>query len=182
MLRYHAARGLRRSLSRPRAVRRAKVHSTSLAVKGRSSCHRTPSRSLKVSSVPSSLQFHDSARSGTTDCSLFWALDWSNSTRLLNTGMKGTTVEALYSSWIEALGGLSRWNMRSTPPLFCASAAPLEHNVAATTQPIKTLERMLVPLRSTPHIRSRCRQRSLQRLVAVDRFIHAHPILAGVVV
>jgi len=36
----------------------------------------------------------------------------------LNTGMKGTTVEAVDSSWIELLGGLSRWNMRNTPPLF----------------------------------------------------------------
>src|SRR5262245_9224173 len=131
MLRYQAARGLRRSLSRLRPVRRLKVHSTSLAVKGRPSCHRTPLRSLKVSSVPSSFHCHDSARSGTIDFSLFCATAWSNMTRLLKIGMKGTTVEAVDSSWIELLGGLSRWNMRSTPPLFCAKAVPLEHSKTA---------------------------------------------------
>jgi hypothetical protein len=35
-------------------------------------------------------------------------LVWSNSTRLLNTGMNGNTVEIVASSWIEALGGLSQ--------------------------------------------------------------------------
>ena len=72
------------------------------------SCHRTPWRSLKVSSVPSSFQLQDSARSGTINSLVFCAFAWSNSTRLLNTGMKGTTVATAYSSWIEALGGLSR--------------------------------------------------------------------------
>ena len=74
------------------------MHSTSDDVNGRPSCQRTPLRSLKVSSVPSSFQLHDSARSGTIVCSLFCGLAWSNSTRLLNTGMKGTTVETDDSS------------------------------------------------------------------------------------
>src|ERR1700694_544355 len=34
--------------------------------------------------------------------------------------MKGITVEMVASSWIEALGGLSRWVTRSVPPAFCA--------------------------------------------------------------
>ena len=36
--------------------------------------------------------------------------------------MKGMTVEIVASSWIEALGGLSRWVTRSVPPAFCADA------------------------------------------------------------
>src|SRR6266851_6260197 len=44
--------------------------------------------------------------------------------------MKGITVEIVASSWIEALGGLSRWVTRSVPPAFCADAGAL----AATTR------------------------------------------------
>ena len=128
MLPYQLPRGLWRSLSRARPVSRLKVHSTSLAVNAQPSCHFTPRRSLKVSSVLSSFQLHDSARSGTIDLSLFCGTDGSKMTRLLNTGMKGTTVDGLNSSWIEVLGGLSRWNMRSTPPRFCASAASPRHS------------------------------------------------------
>jgi len=36
--------------------------------------------------------------------------------------MKGITVEIVASSWIEALGGLSRWVTLSVPPAFCADA------------------------------------------------------------
>ena len=36
--------------------------------------------------------------------------------------MKGITVEMVASSWIEALGGLSRWVTLSVPPAFCADA------------------------------------------------------------
>ena len=43
------------------------MHLTSLAVNGLPSCHLTPSRSLKVSVLPSSLQFQLVARSGTID-------------------------------------------------------------------------------------------------------------------
>src|ERR1051325_11089279 len=127
MLPYQLPRGLFLSLSRARPVSRLKVHSTSAAVNAQPSCHFTPLRSLKVSSVLSSFQLHDSARSGTIDLSLFCGTDGSKMTRLLNTGMKGTTVDGLNSSWIEVLGGLSRWNRRSTPPRFCASAASPKH-------------------------------------------------------
>src|SRR5258708_37974376 len=112
MLPYQAPRGLLRSLSRDRPVSMLKVHSTSLAVKAQPSCHLTPRCSLKVSSVLSSFQLHDSARSGRIDLSLFCATLGSNTTRLLKIGMYGTTVEGLLSSWIEALGGLCRWNLR----------------------------------------------------------------------
>ena len=43
----------------------SQVHFTSALVKGLPSCHFTPSRSLKVSLVPSSLHAHSVARSGT---------------------------------------------------------------------------------------------------------------------
>src|SRR5262249_36596225 len=70
-LRYHDLRGLRRSLSLDLPVSRSQVHLTSLAVKGLPSCHLTPSRNGKVSSVPSSLHDQPVARSGTIDCKLF---------------------------------------------------------------------------------------------------------------
>ena len=141
MLPYQLPRGLWRSLSRARPVSRLKVHSTSAAVNAQPSCHFTPRRSLKVSSVLSSFQLHDLARSGTIDLSLFCGTDGSNTTRLLNTGMKGTTVDGLNSSWIDVLGGLSRWNMRSTPPRFCASAASPKHSNENTMPTSSTLLR-----------------------------------------
>src|SRR5882757_8751143 len=45
--------------------------------------------------------------------------------------MKGITVEMVASSWIEALGGLSRWVTLSVPPAFCADAGTA---LAATTR------------------------------------------------
>src|SRR5260370_16784916 len=80
--RYHALRGLRRSLASDLPSSMSQVHLTSLAVKGPPSCHLTLSRSLKVSSVPSS--FHDQlvARSGTIDCRLFCGTCWPYMTRL----------------------------------------------------------------------------------------------------
>src|SRR5258707_15885790 len=48
-------------------------------------------------------------------------------TRLLKTGMKGTLVEYVASSWMEALPGLSRWYIRKVPPCFgSAAGATLE--------------------------------------------------------
>src|ERR1700737_2383691 len=85
MLRYQDFRGLTRNLSLDVPVSRSQVHWTSLAVNGLPSCQATPSRSGKVSSVPSSLQDQPVARSGTIDCKLFCGTCWSNMTRLLNT-------------------------------------------------------------------------------------------------
>src|SRR5687768_15559447 len=143
MLPYQLPRGLWRSLSRARPVSRLKVHSTSATVNAQPSCHFTPRRSLKVSSVLSSFQLHDSARSGTIDLSLFCGTDGSKMTRLLNTGMKGTTVDGLNSSRIDVLGGLSRWNMRSTPPRFCASAASPKHSNENTMPTSSTPARLV---------------------------------------
>ena len=108
MLPNQDPRGLLRSLLRARPVHRLNVHSTSLDVKGKPSCHVTFLRSLNVSSVLSSFQRQDSARSGMIDSGVFCAVDGSNITRLLNTGMKATTVDAAVSSRIDALVGLSR--------------------------------------------------------------------------
>src|SRR5262249_13637985 len=121
---YQEARGLARSLFSVLPSRRSNVQTTSLAVNGLPSCHFTPSWSLKVRSLPSALQLHDLARSGTIDCGLFWGLLASNSTRLFITGMLGIIVEFVAHSWIDRVGGLSRWYILSPPPLFCASAAP----------------------------------------------------------
>src|SRR5947208_647500 len=68
---HHVSRKLRRSFSFPLFVNKSKVHLTSAAVNGRPSCHLTPSRSLKVKSLPSSLHDQLVANSGTTDCKLF---------------------------------------------------------------------------------------------------------------
>jgi hypothetical protein len=83
------------------------VHFTSLAVNGLPSCHLTPSRNRKVSSVPSS--FHDQpvARSGTIESRLFCFTCWSNRTRLLKTPIIGRSETTVLSSWIDIEAGLS---------------------------------------------------------------------------
>ena len=86
----------------------SKVHLTSAEVNGLPSCHLTPCFNLNVSFLPPSPQAQLSARSGTSVSVLFCALLWSNITRLLKTGMKGTLIEKVAPSWIEALPGLSR--------------------------------------------------------------------------
>src|SRR5215471_15257728 len=72
-LSYQDLRGLMRSLSLPRPVKRSQVHLTSLAVNGWPSCHLTPRCNDIVSSVPSSFQAHRNAKSGTMDFGLFCA-------------------------------------------------------------------------------------------------------------
>ncbi len=72
--------------------------------------------------LPSSLQVHFSARSGTMSSRLFCFLAGSNMTRLLNTPIIGSTTEIVPSSWIDMLAGLSRWVMRRMPPCFWAEA------------------------------------------------------------
>src|ERR1700757_1182853 len=95
---YHEARGLARSLLSALPSKRSNVQTTSLAVNGLPSCHFTPSCSLMVRSLPSALQLHDVARSGTITCGLFCGLLWSNSTRLFMTGMIGIIVEFVADS------------------------------------------------------------------------------------
>src|SRR5476651_2041804 len=103
------------------------VHFTSFAVNGLPSCHVTPGCSLNVGLVLLSSHDQLSARSGTSLSALFTFSWGSNTTRLLNTAMKGWFTEIVVSSWIEALGGFSRWEICSVPPAFWASAG-----VAAT--------------------------------------------------
>ena len=67
----------------------------------------------------------------------------AKSTRLLNSDMNGSTVELVASSWIEALGGLSRWYIFSTPPLFCASATPEFKTRAAMRPPVRIIGRIV---------------------------------------
>src|SRR5689334_14296597 len=74
---YQDLRGFTRSFSCPVPISRSQVHLTSADVKGFPSCHLTPSRSLKVSSLPSSLQFQLVARSGTIEFRLFCFTFWS---------------------------------------------------------------------------------------------------------
>src|SRR5215472_490848 len=64
---YQDLRGLRRSLFSDLPVSVSQVHLTSWAVNGLPSCHLTPWRSGKVSSVPSSLHDQLTARSGTIE-------------------------------------------------------------------------------------------------------------------
>src|SRR5437764_530253 len=70
---YQDLRGLRRSLSLPLSINRSQVHLTSAAVNGLPSCHLTPWCKGKVSSLPSSLQLHPVASSGTIELRLFCA-------------------------------------------------------------------------------------------------------------
>ena len=64
---YQALRGLTRSFSALLPCTRSQVHLTSAAVNGLPSCHLTPWRRWKVSSVPSSSHDQSVARSGTID-------------------------------------------------------------------------------------------------------------------
>src|SRR5262249_35851972 len=104
-------RGLLRtmsSFSSPLPITASQVHLTSALVNGLPSCHLTPSRSLKVSWVLSAFHVQLSASSGTMPSGLLIFLAGSKNTRLLYTAMKGWLTEIVASSWIEALGGLSR--------------------------------------------------------------------------
>src|SRR6185369_2211983 len=124
-LEYHSLRGFLRMIALSSGTWPAsasQVHLTSADVNNLPSCHFTPWRSLKVSCVWSALYDQLSASSGTILSGLFTFSLGSKTTRLLNTDMKGWFTEIVDSSWIEALGGLSRWEMRNVPPCFCASA------------------------------------------------------------
>src|SRR6266404_7453536 len=122
MLLYQDLRGLRRSLSLALPVSKSQVHLTSAAVKGFPSCHLTPWRSGKVSSVPSSLHDHPVARSGTIEARLFCATSCLYMTRLLKTPIIGRLTAAVASSCNDMLAGLSKCDICRTPPGFWASA------------------------------------------------------------
>src|SRR6516225_11236075 len=72
-LSYQDLRGLTRSLSLPVSISKFQVHLTSAAVNDLPSCHLTPWRSGKVSSLPSSFHSHLVATSGTIESRLFCA-------------------------------------------------------------------------------------------------------------
>src|SRR5712691_6007619 len=122
MLLYQDFRGLRRSFSLDLPVSMSQVHLTSLAVNGLPSCHLTPWRSGKVSSVPSSLHDQLTAKSGTIDCRLFCATSCLYITRLLKTPIIGRLAAAVASSCNDMLAGLSKWDILTTPPCFWANA------------------------------------------------------------
>src|SRR5690349_13607009 len=48
--------------------------------------------------------------------------------------MNGWLTEMVDSSWTEADGGLSRWEMRSVPPCFCAKAGDAAVTKAVVTK------------------------------------------------
>src|ERR1051325_7698397 len=100
----------------------SQVHLTSAEVNSRPSCQCTPSRSWKVSSLPSPLHAHWVARSGTIELRLFCGTCCSNSTRLLNTGIIGAMTEIVTSSKTDMLAGLSRCAICRTPAGRCAAA------------------------------------------------------------
>ena len=83
------------------------MHLTSLDVNGLPSCHFTPCSSWNVSVVLALSHDQLLPISGTIVSRFASSFVWSNSTRLLKTGMNGNTVEIVASSWIEALGGVS---------------------------------------------------------------------------
>src|SRR5438132_12019439 len=67
---YQALRGLRRNFSFALPSRVSQVHFTSLTVNGLPSCHLTPSRSRKRSSVLDESHDHSLPRSGTIEAKL----------------------------------------------------------------------------------------------------------------
>src|SRR4249919_2941440 len=86
---YQDFRGFCRNFCCDLPINMSKVHLTSAEVNGLPSCHLTSLRNLKVSFLLSLLQAQLSARSGTIDSTLFCGTSCLNTTRLLNTGMKG---------------------------------------------------------------------------------------------
>src|SRR6266403_6262655 len=119
---HQPLRGLIRSLSSVLPCSRSKVHLTSLAVNGLPSCHLTPERNLKVSSVPSSFHAQLVARSGTIDCRLTCATCWSNMIRLLNTPIIGISDWIVGDSSIDMFAGLPGLYSVRIPPDFWADA------------------------------------------------------------
>src|SRR4051794_30755318 len=113
----------------------SQVHLTSLAVNGFPSCHLTPGRSLKVSSLPSSLRLQLSARSGTIDERLFCGTCWSNMIRLLKTPIIGPSTAIVDSSWIDMLAGHLVRSNPNVPPNFCASAGEATERQLSATPP-----------------------------------------------
>src|ERR1700730_2158381 len=105
-LRYQDLRGLTRSFSADLPAIRSQVHLTSAAVNDLPSCHLTPGRNLKVSSLPSSLHAQLVPRSGTIEPRLFCGTCWSNITRLLNTPIIGPRATIVDSSWRDTVGRL----------------------------------------------------------------------------
>src|SRR5512139_1238179 len=79
---HHDLRGCLRSLDSGE-ISMSQVHFTSALVNGLPSCHFTPSRSLKVSFVPSALHAHSVASSGTIWSGAFCLDLGSKTTRLL---------------------------------------------------------------------------------------------------
>src|SRR4029078_6218928 len=115
-------RGFFRKESSVLPLSHCQVHCTSFAVKGFSSCHLTPWRSLNVSLVPLSSHDQLSARSGMTVSIPPMGFIGSNTTRPLKTGADAITVVKLASSRIDRLDGLALMYTRSVPPRFCAAA------------------------------------------------------------
>src|ERR1700730_771210 len=105
---------------------RSQVHLTSLAVNGLPSCHLTPWRNGKVSSLPSSLHDQLVARSGMIESGLFCATSWRHMTRLLNTPIIGRKSAPVASSCNDMLAGLAKNEILRVPPAFWAKAPPAE--------------------------------------------------------
>src|SRR5438132_7195298 len=66
---------------------------------------------------------------------LFCGTFWSYTTRLLKTPIVGRTAAAVDSSRGDMLAGLSKWEILSTPPAFCATAASAANNQTTVNPP-----------------------------------------------
>src|ERR1700738_2394948 len=119
-----------RSFSASLPLSRSQVHLTSRAVNGLPSCHLTPWRSGKVSSVPSSFEDQLVARSGTIDLMLFCGTSCLYITRLLKTPIIGRSAAAVDSSRSDMLAGLSKWEILRIAPAFWANAASAAKNAS----------------------------------------------------
>src|SRR6516165_8399504 len=160
-----------RSFSLALPIKRSQVHLTSAAVNGLPSCHLTPCRNGKVSSVPSSLHDQLLARSGTTVSRLDLAMCWSYMTRLLNTPIIGCNAARVDSSRIDMLAGLSKWASLTTPPYFSAKAgAPAI--IAVTSSPTPTTHFNFIAIFSAPVAAAICRAKRLHASAFVDAVDH----------
>src|ERR1700736_4591502 len=140
-----------RSFSAALPLSRSQVHLTSGAVNGLPSCHLTPWRSGKISSVPSSFEDQLVARSGTIDLMLFCGTSCLYITRLLKIPIIGRSAAAVDSSRSDMLAGLSKWEILRIPPVFWAKAASAA--VSASDSTPAAAEHAQISLHFQPPVR-----------------------------
>ncbi len=115
----------------------SKVHLTSAAVNGLPSCHFTPSRRAKVSVLPSSLQVHLVARSGTMPSRLFCGQRIEHDEVVEHAHRRHDDRHGAFLVDRHAGGTVAMRDAQHAALLLGPGAAGREHRPARTTTAIK---------------------------------------------